>query len=67
MGMLGQKFPKAQFFITGLLGPSSNAHGPNEFMHIDFFKRLTCCVASVLGQQNAVALGEPDAKRRKQA
>jgi len=48
MAMLGQKFPQAQFFITGVLGPHSNAHGPNEFLHIDYAKRLTACVADVL-------------------
>ena len=48
MGMLGEKFPQAQFMITGLLGPHSNAHGPNEFLHIPCGKKLTCCVAQVL-------------------
>jgi len=48
MGMLGEKFPEAQFLITGLLGPNSNAHGPNEFLHIETGKRLTACVAQVL-------------------
>jgi acetylornithine deacetylase/succinyl-diaminopimelate desuccinylase-like protein len=48
MGMLGEKFPDAQFLVTGLLGPKSNAHGPNEFLHIETGKRLTCCVAQVL-------------------
>ena len=48
MGMLGDRFPKAQFLITGLLGPHSNAHGPNEFLHIATGKRLTSCVAQVL-------------------
>jgi len=48
MGMLGEKFPQAQFLVTGLLGPNSNAHGPNEFLHIETGKRLTCCVAQVL-------------------
>ena len=48
MGMLGEKFPAAQFLVTGLLGPNSNAHGPNEFLHIETGKRLTCCVAQVL-------------------
>lgn len=48
MGMLGEKFPEAQFLVTGLLGPKSNAHGPNEFLHIETGKRLTCCVAQVL-------------------
>ncbi len=48
MGMLGEKYPKAQFLITGVLGPNSNAHGPNEFLHIPTGKKLTCCVAHVL-------------------
>ena len=48
MGMLGEKFPEAQFLVTGLLGPNSNAHGPNEFLHIETGKRLTSCVAQVL-------------------
>ena len=48
MGMLGKKFPHAQFLITGVLGPNSNAHGPNEFLHIPTGKNLTCCVAEVI-------------------
>lgn len=48
MGMLGEQFPEAQFLVTGLLGPKSNAHGPNEFLHIETGKRLTSCVAQVL-------------------
>jgi acetylornithine deacetylase/succinyl-diaminopimelate desuccinylase-like protein len=48
MGMLGKKFPQAQFLITGLLGPESNAHGPNEFLHIPTGKKLTACVAHVI-------------------
>lgn len=48
MGMLGRKFPDAQFVITGVLGPESNAHGPNEFLHVPAAKRLTGCVARVL-------------------
>lgn len=48
MAMLGEKFPRAQFMITGVLGPRSNAHGPNEFLDIQTGKRLTCCVARVL-------------------
>ncbi|CBL46080.1 Succinyl-diaminopimelate desuccinylase [gamma proteobacterium HdN1] len=50
MGMLGEKFPAAQFLITGVLGPHSNAHGPNEFLHIPTAKRLTCVVAEVLAE-----------------
>ncbi len=48
MFMLGEKFPKAQFCITGVLGPGSNAHGPNEFLHIPTARKLTLCVADVL-------------------
>ena len=48
MAMLGEQFPNAQFVITGVLGPKSNAHGPNEFLHIPFAKKLTCCISSIL-------------------
>jgi len=48
MDMLGQAFPGVQFLVTGVLGPQSNAHGPNEFLHLATGKRLTGCVAQVL-------------------
>jgi len=48
MGMLGARFPDTQFLITGVLGPHSNAHGPNEFLDIAYTKRITACVAEVL-------------------
>ena len=48
MAMLGKHFPQAQFLITGVLGPKSNAHGPNEFLHVPYATKLTACVASVL-------------------
>jgi acetylornithine deacetylase/succinyl-diaminopimelate desuccinylase-like protein len=48
MGMLGEKYPKAQFVITGVLGPHSNAHGPNEFLHIAMGKGVTLAVSQVL-------------------
>jgi acetylornithine deacetylase/succinyl-diaminopimelate desuccinylase-like protein len=50
MGMLGERFPEAQFVITGVLGPSSNAHGPNEFLEVDYAKKLTASMASVLAR-----------------
>ena len=56
MGMLGEKFPGAQFMITGVLGPHSNAHGPNEFLHIPMGKGVTACVARVLAEHNAASL-----------
>ncbi|MDG2308750.1 MAG: M20/M25/M40 family metallo-hydrolase [Candidatus Binatia bacterium] len=48
MGMLGERFPEAQFVITGVLGPGSNAHGPNEFLDLKTARRLTGCIAQVL-------------------
>jgi acetylornithine deacetylase/succinyl-diaminopimelate desuccinylase-like protein len=48
MGMLGRKFPAAGFVITGVLGPESNAHGPNEFLHLPTARRLTACVADLI-------------------
>ena len=56
MGMLGEKFPGAQFMITGVLGPHSNAHGPNEFLHIPMGKGVTACVARVLVDHAAASL-----------
>jgi acetylornithine deacetylase/succinyl-diaminopimelate desuccinylase-like protein len=53
MGMLGAKFPGVQFLVTGLLGPKSNAHGPNEFLDIATGKKLTACVAQVLADHGA--------------
>ena len=48
MKMLGDAYPGVQFFVTGVLGPMSNAHGPNEFLEISTGKRVTACVAQVL-------------------
>jgi acetylornithine deacetylase/succinyl-diaminopimelate desuccinylase-like protein len=48
MGMLGTRYPNAQFVITGVLGPHSNAHGPNEFLDISMAKNVSACVAQVL-------------------
>jgi len=48
MAMLGERFPAAQFLITGVLGPESNAHGPNEFLHLPTARKLTCCVAETI-------------------
>jgi acetylornithine deacetylase/succinyl-diaminopimelate desuccinylase-like protein len=53
MNMLGTYFPQAQFLITGVLGPKSNAHGPNEFLHIPYVKKLTAAVASVVAGMGA--------------
>ena len=48
MKILGDTYPGVQFFVTGVLGPKSNAHGPNEFLEISTGKRITACVADVL-------------------
>jgi len=48
MAMLGAQFPDAQFLITGVLGPGSNAHGPNEFLHLPMAHRITAAVSHVL-------------------
>ena len=48
MGMLGAKFPETQFVITGVLGPHSNAHGPNEFLHIKTGERVTTSIAQII-------------------
>ena len=50
MNMLSQGFPRAQMMVCGVLGPRSNAHGPNEFLHVPYAKRLTAAVAEVMAQ-----------------
>jgi len=46
--MLSEGFPTAQMMVCGVLGPKSNAHGPNEFLHVPYAKRLTASVAHVM-------------------
>jgi acetylornithine deacetylase/succinyl-diaminopimelate desuccinylase-like protein len=48
MNMLQQGFPRAQMMVCGVLGPKSNAHGPNEFLHVPYGKKLTAAVAEVI-------------------
>ena len=55
MAMLGQRFPQAQFLITGVLGPHSNAHGPNEFLHIPTGKKVSMVVAEVVARHGEQA------------
>jgi acetylornithine deacetylase/succinyl-diaminopimelate desuccinylase-like protein len=50
MNMLSRGFPKAQMMVCGVLGPKSNAHGPNEFLHVPYARRLTAAVAQVIAQ-----------------
>jgi len=55
MSMLGARFPHAQFLITGVMGPGSNAHGPNEFLDLPTAERVTACVAQVLVDHHRAA------------
>jgi len=50
MNLLSQGFPAAQMMVCGVLGPKSNAHGPNEFLHVPYARRLTAAVAQVIAQ-----------------
>ena len=50
MGMLQKIWPGRPFLITGVLGPLSNAHGPNEFLHLNYCKKLTCCLAYIVSK-----------------
>ena len=50
MSMLSQGFPKAQMMVCGALGPKSNAHGPNEFLHVPYVRKLTAAVAQVMAR-----------------
>ncbi|HEX4271278.1 MAG TPA: M20/M25/M40 family metallo-hydrolase, partial [Rhizomicrobium sp.] len=66
MAMLGKKFPQTQFVVTGVLGPHSNAHGPNEFLDIPTAKKVTASIASVLADHASLSwrAGEPGKTER---
>ena len=57
MGMLQAMFPQAQFVVTGVLGPRSNAHGPDEFLHIPMVKGVTAVMAQVVAAHAVAAAG----------
>jgi acetylornithine deacetylase/succinyl-diaminopimelate desuccinylase-like protein len=59
MGMLGVRFPEAQFVVTGVLGPQSNAHGPNEFLDLPMARRVTAVIAMVLDAAATGRTGRP--------
>ncbi|HEY0805011.1 MAG TPA: peptidase dimerization domain-containing protein, partial [Pseudonocardiaceae bacterium] len=48
MGQLLTRYPRAQFVVTGALGPNSNAHVPDESLHLDYARRLTEAIALLL-------------------
>src|SRR6267378_2981360 len=64
MAMLGEKFPQAQFVVTGVLGPHSNAHGPNEFLHIPTAERISVVIAQVLADHHERGSRPGEDKRR---
>ena len=53
IGMLAARYPKTQFLVTGVLGPKSNAHGPNEFLHLGMVRGVTACAAEILAAHGA--------------
>src|SRR3989442_916068 len=55
MSMLGERFPQAQFLITGAMGPGPNAHGPNEFLHLPTGAKVTSCVAQAIADHSGGA------------
>ncbi|MGH6829472.1 MAG: M20/M25/M40 family metallo-hydrolase [Rhizomicrobium sp.] len=59
MAMLGRKFPQTQFVVTGVLGPHSNAHGPNEFLHIAMAKKVSAAIASILAEHAGAPKDRP--------
>nr|VFK11867.1 MAG: Acetylornithine deacetylase/Succinyl-diaminopimelate desuccinylase [Candidatus Kentron sp. LPFa] len=50
MSALVASFPNAQFVVTGVVGPHSNVHGPNEFLHVEVAKKITLCIAEILAR-----------------
>jgi hypothetical protein len=58
LAALAERFPEAQFLVTGVLGPESNAHGPNEFLHLPTARRLTAVLAAVLNRASALQPGD---------
>lgn len=64
LAMLGQRFPSAQFVVTGVLGPQSNAHGPNEFLHLPTAQRITAVVARLLHDARLAPVGDAASAER---
>ncbi len=62
MNLLSQGFPKAQMMVCGVLGPKSNAHGPNEFLHVPYAKKLTAAVAQVIASLPPAGGAEAEAE-----
>jgi acetylornithine deacetylase/succinyl-diaminopimelate desuccinylase-like protein len=58
LAALAERFPEAQFLVTGVLGPESNAHGPDEFLHLPTAKRVTAVLAVILNRACALQPGD---------
>ena len=56
LAMLGERFPGVPLVATGVLGPGSNAHGPNEFLHLPMAEAVTVAAARLIEAAGA-ALG----------
>jgi hypothetical protein len=52
IGTIAKKWPKASIIVSGVLGPNSNAHGPNEFLHIPYSIKLTRMIASIIAKSS---------------
>ncbi len=48
LASLQQGFPTTPIVATGVLGPHSNAHGPNESLHLPMAKAVTHLVAELV-------------------
>jgi acetylornithine deacetylase/succinyl-diaminopimelate desuccinylase-like protein len=62
--MLGQRFTGVQMVAIGVLGPHSNAHGPNEFLHLPMAKGVTVALVHLIGaagraRTSTIAAGQP--------
>ena len=59
IGMLADRYPQTQFLVTGVLGPKSNAHGPNEFLHLGMVRGVTACAAEIIAAHGARPIAAP--------
>lgn len=45
---LGELYPDCQMLVTGVLGPKTNAHCPNECLNIDYTEKITVALAHTI-------------------
>ena len=48
LALFQSQFPEAQFAVTGVLGPGSNAHGANESLQLDYVKKFMTCIGHLV-------------------